>query len=145
MFMTGGFRSKISYYICPCNHNMIIINLYKIVTHDIIDSAVNSVKKESYKQASRFSFTSEGTLLNLWYILTCSPRRPVSRWTTQCPSPPPPHTPPPRVSPSHASALSRSPLPKSMDIQVSYVNKVCILPVLLLWLSPRFIINRGNM
>lgn len=78
--------------------------------------------------------------------LTCSPRRPVSRWTPQCPPPPPPHTPPPRVSPSHVSALPWSPLPKSMDIQVSDVNKVCTLPVLLLWLNPaRLIINKWNM
>lgn len=47
MFTTGSFGSKISSYVCHCNHNMIIINLYKRLTHDMIDSAVNSVRKEN--------------------------------------------------------------------------------------------------
>lgn len=41
MFTTGGFGGKISSYVCHCNHNMIIINLNRSLTHDIIDSAVN--------------------------------------------------------------------------------------------------------
>lgn len=47
MFTTGGFGSNISSYVCHCNHNMIIINLYKSLTHAMIDSAVNSVRKEN--------------------------------------------------------------------------------------------------
>lgn len=47
MFTTGSFGSKISSYVCHCNHNMIIINLYKSLTYDMNDLAVNSVRKEN--------------------------------------------------------------------------------------------------
>lgn len=47
MFIIGSFESKIFFYVCYCNYNMIIINFYKRLIYDMIDLVVNSVRKEN--------------------------------------------------------------------------------------------------